>query len=549
MKTASKLTITLSFFSATLLAQNGPKWGTNGNATSTGDFLGSTNNQPLIFKTNNTQVGMFNTDGSLNLNSLNNGTKGLVLYDGNGTLFQLPFTHNSNQMLLGDGTWGNIPNTSNLWLETNGNISYTHGYVGIGTAFPVFPLDVIGDARISNNLYVGGGIVITDKVRATGDVKTGRLEADTIKMDIGKMIYGETKIEGDAKLKYKLDVTGISNFNDDVYLNRAAVVNNNFTVGGNSNLNGNVRLQNGFTFDGTSGIKMVPANGSSPNTFLYGNTITSGIMPVNCAAAPQGPASHVFNGGIQVYDSNYPTDGGLLNIQSWYNSSNQIAGSSIDASAGGNTGAGGLLINFFCGRPTYLNTGQYGGTVFMGDKVDMGKSLKIGWTESGIIDLNTSIEVNQNENDANGVKVQTWNGSIKAFSIFNPTNRKSALEIYGDGRAYFGINRIKSNHAHANTPYQFDGKVGCKELVVVDPTKWADFVFEKNYELLPLNEVEAFYLTNKHLPSVPSEKEVKENGINTADMDAVLLQKIEELTLYVVQQQKEIEALKKEIKK
>lgn len=51
------------------------------------------------------------------------------------------------------------------------------------------------------------------------------------------------------------------------------------------------------------------------------------------------------------------------------------------------------------------------------------------------------------------------------------------------------------------------------------------------------------------MPSVPSEREVKERGINTADMDAVLLQKIEELTLYIVQQQKEIEALKKEIKK
>ena len=76
-----------------------------------------------------------------------------------------------------------------------------------------------------------------------------------------------------------------------------------------------------------------------------------------------------------------------------------------------------------------------------------------------------------------------------------------------------------------------------------------DFVFDTNYKLLPLAEVEYFYNTNKHLPSVPSEQEVKTNGINTAEMDAILLQKIEELTLYIVQQQKEIDALKKEIKK
>ena len=66
---------------------------------------------------------------------------------------------------------------------------------------------------------------------------------------------------------------------------------------------------------------------------------------------------------------------------------------------------------------------------------------------------------------------------------------------------------------------------------------------------MPLTEVEKYINENKHLPSVPSEKEVKENGINTAEMDAILLQKIEELTLYIMQQQKDIDALKKEIKK
>lgn len=102
---------------------------------------------------------------------------------------------------------------------------------------------------------------------------------------------------------------------------------------------------------------------------------------------------------------------------------------------------------------------------------------------------------------------------------------RNTFIVYGDGRAYFGVQQIKSNHLHANSKYQFDGKIGCKELVVVDPTKWADFVFDENYKLLSLNEVENYYNKNKHLPSVPSEKDVKENGINTAEMDAILLQK------------------------
>lgn len=53
--------------------------------------------------------------------------------------------------------------------------------------------------------------------------------------------------------------------------------------------------------------------------------------------------------------------------------------------------------------------------------------------------------------------------------------------------------------------------------------KWADFVFAKTYKLLPLKEVEEFYLKNQHLPSTPSEKEIKANEINTAEMDALLL--------------------------
>lgn len=142
-----------------------------------------------------------------------------------------------------------------------------------------------------------------------------------------------------------------------------------------------------------------------------------------------------------------------------------------------------------------------------------------------------------------------WIGTIENFDFNIKTNNTLRLVIKNNGQILFGTKKILANHPHANCQYQFDGKIGCKELVVVDPTKWADFVFDKNYKLLPLKDVEAYYVNNRHLPSVPSEKEVKENGINTAEMDAILLQKIEELTLYIVQQQKEIEALKKTINK
>lgn len=100
---------------------------------------------------------------------------------------------------------------------------------------------------------------------------------------------------------------------------------------------------------------------------------------------------------------------------------------------------------------------------------------------------------------------------------------------------------IKAINFYAN------GTVFANE-VKVEATTWSDFVFDKNYKLLPLEEVKAHIDEYKHLPDVPSEKQVIEGGINIAEMQAKLLQKIEELTLYVIQQDAKNKQLEQEIK-
>jgi hypothetical protein len=72
----------------------------------------------------------------------------------------------------------------------------------------------------------------------------------------------------------------------------------------------------------------------------------------------------------------------------------------------------------------------------------------------------------------------------------------------------------------------------------------SDYVFEEDYELRTLEEVEAFVKENKHLPEVPSATEFKENGYSVGEMDDILLRKVEELTLYIIELKKEIEELK-----
>ncbi|MBW8524025.1 autotransporter outer membrane beta-barrel domain-containing protein [Chryseobacterium chendengshani] len=77
---------------------------------------------------------------------------------------------------------------------------------------------------------------------------------------------------------------------------------------------------------------------------------------------------------------------------------------------------------------------------------------------------------------------------------------------------------------------------------------WADYVFQKDYKLMPLHELDQFINKNGHLPEVPTTEEAIKNGIELKEMNILLLKKVEELTLHVIEQQKRIETLEKKIK-
>ncbi len=93
-----------------------------------------------------------------------------------------------------------------------------------------------------------------------------------------------------------------------------------------------------------------------------------------------------------------------------------------------------------------------------------------------------------------------------------------------------------------------DGKIWADEIEA-RRTSWSDFVFDEGYSLRSLDEIEQHILEFKHLPDIPSEEEVKQDGINLGDMDAKLLQKIEELTLYTIEQNKQILQLMERIER
>jgi len=122
----------------------------------------------------------------------------------------------------------------------------------------------------------------------------------------------------------------------------------------------------------------------------------------------------------------------------------------------------------------------------------------------------------------------------------------NAGDLHIDGTFYCnnlfpdGINNLAYNELFITT------KLTCAELEI-SAEKWYDEVFEEDYNLPSINEVEDFIAKNHHLPSIPSEAEVMENGIDVAEMNALLLKKIEEMTLYIIEIKKDTDNMKREI--
>ena len=122
------------------------------------------------------------------------------------------------------------------------------------------------------------------------------------------------------------------------------------------------------------------------------------------------------------------------------------------------------------------------------------------------------------------------------------TSNAKRVSILNNGRVGIGT-ADPTEILHVAGNIRATGTIRANEVRVT--ALGADFVFEPDYDLRSLQEVEQFIKANKHLPEIPSAKEMEEDGIELAEMNKLLLQKIEELTLYMIELRKEIDELKK----
>lgn len=141
----------------------------------------------------------------------------------------------------------------------------------------------------------------------------------------------------------------------------------------------------------------------------------------------------------------------------------------------------------------------------------------------------------------NDFKIGTSTGNSTGRLIFGTAGGGDQLWLLSDGRVSIGTSAAATGYK-----LSVDGKVMCEELRV-EMSPWADYVFSEDYKLRPLSEVESFITANKHLPGVPSANEIESSGLDVGQMQATLMEKIEELTLYVIDLQKQNDLLKEQV--
>lgn len=154
------------------------------------------------------------------------------------------------------------------------------------------------------------------------------------------------------------------------------------------------------------------------------------------------------------------------------------------------------------------------------------------YANNGIINQATTIS---------GNRVVDMNNSNIWFSTANSTS---------NGKIYLGSTAVYPN-ATGNYRLFVEGGILTEKVKVAlrSSANWADYVFANDYKLMPLNEVEAFVKTNKHLPGIDSAEQLTKDGIDVAQMQSKQMEKIEELTLYIIDQDKKIAEQAKALEK
>lgn len=144
----------------------------------------------------------------------------------------------------------------------------------------------------------------------------------------------------------------------------------------------------------------------------------------------------------------------------------------------------------------------------------------------------------------NEYSLMTLYSSPVSTNISSFVGERKIITIPSDSAIIYIGSKLGIGTKDPSAELSVNGTIKARKVTVTQ-NSWSDYVFNDDYPLMSLANLDSFVRRNRHLPDIPSAKEVAENGINIGDNQALLLKKIEEMALYLIQQQRQIDALTK----
>lgn len=508
-------------------------WSVTGNSgtSSTTNFLGTTDNVDLKIRTNNTVKATFSAGGEVGIGATPDGN--IKLYS---SFTKPPFT-----------TTGTIYSAvKGRYLEgTIGSITHANGYLGVQygsgaviTGYIPSDLNYIGVFGIKeddNNF--GAGVVGWNKNTNAGGthygmfgIANGTISGIQNVSDRNIGVYGSAKgnynniglygtaegsaawagyFNGRAYVSDKLGV-GVESPTASLHINCGSSVTPlkisvNTSVKMLLNASGNLALGHStpsvrLHIKGTG--ELLRLDGTSSSIALYNSSVSKAFIQSDNGNLNLGTSTGNAAGNLYVYMNSSPKMTVLNN---------------------GNVGIGTTTPN--------AKLSIYGG----------GAAIDLIGTNNFIQFYNTSnVAKSYIQNSGNDLKIGISTGNTNGGVILNSSSGNLTLDKNGN---------VMINTSTPATGYKLsvNGKIICEELKVQLNGSWPDYVFENDYQLKSIDEVSAFIKTNKHLPNVPTAKEIEQSGISVGEMQTRMMEKIEELTLYVIQLKNQNDALKNQI--
>lgn len=510
-----------------LTAPDRDDWSMNGNANtnSATQFMGTTDNKDFVFKTNSVErmrikgFGNIEITSGLKIDSVSTDSLRVVYVDQNGLLRS---NGGSGCDWLANAWFANHCNlyTGNIYLKPSLN------NVGFGTTLPRDKIEVVGNGRFvsssdntkfllighngSNSTIEGFGvnpIIINQQSGndvqicngSSGDLLVGG--NTTLALSRGSVGIGKT-----PNPFYSLDVLSKINA-EGYYLNGSHLVN--WLI----NLNGEIQCD----FSNNRDLRL-------PNNL------------------------HLNGASISIGENDGISHSGSTNYRAL------IHGYQDELILNSSTGAfNGVTINSGSTNGITLNSIPSGTQIFLNGRV---KIVNFGLaTKKELLfrDNNDEISSLQLDNDDKKVLVSdgTWRQSSE-LSVWQSNDGTNIFNSNTSGCVGIGITSFPSLPKTWPLDYKLavNGSIIATELKIQLQSSWADYVFDPEYRLMPIKKLSEFVKENGHLPDVPSQKEVSSNnGFDVGKMNVTLLKKIEELTLYLIQQEEKIKMLEEKVSK